>query len=311
MTPVADPRQPFIGTSPLMRRLRVEAEKALLVDAPVLILGEAGSGKGTLARWLHKMGRRSGRPMAGLNCLGHQAAFLEAELFGAPGSATRAGLVQAAEGGTLFLEGIGDMDPGLQERLLTVLETKRFRPAGEDEDQPVDVRLIAATHQHPDVDLRWGRLRRDLYLRHHTLVLNVPPLRKRAEDIPPLAEAFLDAIGREAGKPGLAFTEDALYEMGNHRWHGNLRELRNAIEHAVLQCPGSRVRAADLQLGASSSEATPNYGTRIELAEIERLHIRRVLEEEGGRIEDAARRLDMPQQLLLNRLRKSEDRGDR
>ncbi|MBK8725200.1 MAG: sigma-54-dependent Fis family transcriptional regulator [Holophagaceae bacterium] len=210
--------------------------------------------------------------------------------------------------GTLFLEGIGDMDPGLQERLLTTLEAKQHSRAGEDQDQRVDVRLIAATHQHLDVDLRWGRLRCDLYLRFNTIVLNVPPLRKRVDDIPLLAEAFLEAIGREAGRPGLALTEEALHEMGSHRWHGNLRELRNVIERAVLHCPGAEIRAGDLQLGASSSEATPNYGTRIELAEIERLHIRRVLEEEGGRIEDAARRLDMPQQLLLNRLRKSEDR---
>lgn len=314
---ILDPTHPFLGASPAIRRLEEEAQAALRSDAPVLILGEAGSGKGALARWLHRNGLRAAGPMTGLNCIGLQREFLETELFGkGPGSQNGAtkpkpGLFEAAEGGILFLDEIGDLDPMVQERLLSVLVGKHVLRPGESEPRPVDVRLIASTRQNLQAAIQRGAFRRDLYQQLSAFLIQVPPLRKRAEDIPLLAEAMLRALAREVGRPELVLSEEALLDMRNHRWAGNLRELRNVIERAVLRCPGAELRPEHIQPGVSSSEATPSYGTRLNMAEIEALHIKRVLEEEGGRVVDAARRLGIPFGTLVARLRSQEARGDR
>jgi DNA-binding NtrC family response regulator len=312
---IPDPTHPFLGASPAIQRLEQEARKALLSDRPVLILGEAGAGKGSLARWLHRNGSRAAAPLAGLNCIGLQREVLEAELFGAgPGPANRAakpGLFEAARGGTLFLDEIGDLDPAVQGGLLAVLEAGSFTRPGELEPRSVDVRLITATRQNLEAAMQRGAFRPDLYQRLGAILLQVPPLRKRVDDIPVLAEILLQALAREVGRPELFLSEEALLDMRNHRWAGNLRELRNVIERAVLRCPGAELRPEHIQPGVSSSEATPSYGTRLNLAEIEELHIRRVLEEEGGRMVEAARRLGIPYGTLAARLRTPEARGDR
>ncbi len=312
---IPDPTHPFLGASPAIQRLEQEARQALQGDGPVLILGEAGSGKGSLARWLHRNGRRAAGPLAGLNCIGLQREVLEVELYGSGpevlNGAAKPGLFEAARGGTLFLDEIGDLDLAVQEGLLAVLEAGSFSRPGEAEPRPVDVRLITATRQNLEAAAQRGAFRRDLYLRLGAFLLQVPPLRKRVEDIPLLAEALLRSLAREVGRPELVLSEEALLDMRNHRWAGNLRELRNVIERAVLRCPGAEIRAEHIQPGVSSSEATPSYGTRLNLAEIEELHIRRVLEEEGGRVVDAARRLGIPFSILAARLRRPDARSDR
>ncbi len=300
---------PFIGPSPLIRALKEEAHRVLQGQGPVIITGETGTGKGVLARWLHHNGSRRGEAFMDLNCAGLNREFLETELFGhekgaftGAGQAKR-GLFELADRGTVFLDEIGDMEVGVQAKVLKVLEEKRFRRLGEVQDRTVDVRLVAATHQNLEQAIRQGRFRKDLYFRISTFVLALPPLRKRYEDIPVLAELFIVELGRQLGKPNLVLGESAHQALLAHRWPGNVRELRNTLERAIIRCDGDEIWPAHLGLSVGASDATPTYGSRLNMAELEKLHIKRVLEEEGGRVSDAAKRLGMPRSTLYSRLK--------
>jgi DNA-binding NtrC family response regulator len=304
-----DDPDPFAGVGPLIRTLREEALRAVQGQGPVLLLGETGTGKGVLARWLHQHGPRRAEPFVDLNCAGLNPDFLETELFGhRKGAFTGAdqpkrGLIELADRGTVFLDEIGDMATSVQAKVLKVLEEKRFRRLGEVQDQSVDIRLLAATHQNLEQAIRQGRFRKDLYFRISTFTLHLPPLRKRLDDLPVLGAQILAELGRELGKPGLVLTPEALDAMQGYRWPGNIRELRNALERAVLRAEGREIWPGDLGLGGVSAEATPAYGTRLSLAELEKLHIKRVLEEEGGRVTDAAKRLGIPRSTLYVKIR--------
>jgi len=308
-SPWMDPLDPFTGVCPLIRSLRAEAIKVAQGNGPVLIQGETGTGKGVLARWLHGTGPRSHEPFVDLNCAGLNPDFLETELFGhRKGAFTGAdqpkrGLIELADRGTLFLDEIGDMDAGVQAKVLKVIEEKRFRRLGEVQDHTVDIRLVAATHQDLEKIIRLGRFRKDLYFRISTFTLTLPPLRKRLEDLPILSALILADLGRELGKPGLTLAPASLGAMEAHRWPGNIRELRNALERAAIRCEGREIWPEDLGLGAGTADATPAYGTRLSLAELEKLHIKRVLEEEGGRVTDAAKRLGIPRSTLYVKIR--------
>jgi DNA-binding NtrC family response regulator len=277
-----------------------------------VILGETGTGKGVLARWLHRNGPRSDEAFVEINCASLSREFLESEMFGhEKGSFTGAvtakqGLLEVAHRGVAFLDEIGDMDQQVQPRLLKVLEEKRFRRLGEVRDRQVDVQLIAATHQDLAELVRQQRFRSDLYFRISGVPLRVPALRERPEDIPLLARALIDECAAELGRRGLHLTPEAERALEAYSWPGNVRELHNVLERAALLCSSTELRPSDLhfEMAPSLTPAVPLEEEEwLTLAEVEKRHIVRVLEKCGGRVPDAARSLGVPRSTLYDRLK--------
>jgi DNA-binding NtrC family response regulator len=300
---------PFLGSSAAIQQLAETAHKVLSTDRPVLIQGETGTGKGVLAKWLHLQGPRGAEPFVDLNCGGLTRDLLETELFGHERGAftgavqSKTGLLELAHKGTVFLDEIGDVDLQVQPKLLKVLEEKQFRRLGDVRDRKVDIRLIAATHQ--DIPkLVWEkRFRDDLYFRISTIPLTTPPLRQRVEDIPILAGFMLDALGADLGMSAVKLTASALSALQAYSWPGNIRELRNVLERAVL-LSGSRVLGErDLHFDALPEAALPAMGGVRTLEEVERQHIQEVLFLERGRVEAAAKRLGIPRSSLYNKIK--------
>ena len=295
---------PFIGQSRAIRELEAEATHTLGSDRPVLILGPTGSGKGVLANWIHRNGPRGNEPFVDINCAGLPRELLDSELFGhekgafTGAHASKAGLLEVASRGTLFLDEIGDMDLGVQSKLLKVLEDRRFRRLGGLREIQVDVRLVAATHQDLLRAVSEKRFRDDLFYRVSVLPIRVPALRERREDLAELAASLLRALAIEMGRATLELSADALAALMSHDWPGNVRELRNVLERAVLRTRDGAIGRADVQF---FSTRLPDGNDRLE--EIERRHIERILGEEGGRVEAAARRLGMPRSTLYQRLK--------
>ena len=301
----AQATDPFAGKSPAVRELQARVRKVVSSDSPVLILGETGTGKGVLARWMHENGPRSRAPMVDLNCAGLSREFLDTELFGHEKGAftgaltAKQGLFEVAHGGTMFLDEIGDVDPQLQPKLLKVVEEKRFRRLGEVSDRTVDVRLIGATHHDLQAMAEDGRFRRDLYFRISTIPLMLPPLRERAEDIPVLAERLLASIARR----NVTLTDSAMAMLQAYAWPGNVRELRNVLERAVLLADRDVLDTSDLSLG-SRTPASTGDDLSLTLEQLERKHIERVLAAEQGRVERAAERLGIPRSSLYQKLKR-------
>jgi len=299
---------PFQGISDAVRTYAREAAIALRSEGPVLILGETGSGKGVLARWLHENSPRRDEPFVDLNCAGLSREFLESELFGhTRGAFTGAvqdkkGLFEVAHKGTLFLDEMGDLDPAVQPKILKALEEKRFRRMGETADRQADVFLVAATNHDLARLVREGKFRSDLYFRINTIPVSVPPLRQRREDIPGIADQLLRRISRDLGRPGLQLTDGALRALQDYSWPGNVRELRNVIERAVLRAEGDAIVEKDLQF-ASGLALEPESNADLTLEELERRHIEKVLREEQGRVVSAARRLGIPRSTLYQKIK--------
>ncbi len=300
---------PFRGESTAIRRLAKRARKLCAGGGPVLLLGETGCGKGVLARWLHDHGPRAAEPFVELNCAGLKPELLENELFGHEKGAftgagdARPGLLDVADRGTLFLDEIGDMDLSIQTKLLKVLEEQTFRRLGGVREQKVDVRLIAATAQKIERLVRAKLFRRDLYFRVNTLPLEIPPLRRRREDIASLTEYYLERLGRMMGRPGVALSAAALEAMQSYRWPGNIRELRNVLERAILLAEGDVLEASDLQFHHGLFwDAADSLSFSLE--ELERRHIRRVLEDEDGSVPRTAQRLGIPRSTLYKKIKK-------
>ena len=298
---------PFLGTSAEIRRLADDARRFVDSDSPVLIQGETGTGKGVLAAWLHRNGSRAEEPFVDLNCASLSKELLETELFGHEKGAftgaigTKPGLLDAAHRGTFFLDEIGDMDAAVQPKLLKVLEEKRFRRVGDVRDRQVDVRLIAASHQDLAKLVRENRFRSDLYYRINTIQLFLPPLRERREDLELVANRLLERICGELGRSAPALSHEALQALRAYSWPGNIRELRNVLERAVLLATGATLERADLRFERSLEDgAAPTLGT---LVDVERRHIEAVLKEEGGRVEAAAKRLGIPRSSLYERIK--------
>ncbi|HEX8373412.1 MAG TPA: sigma-54 dependent transcriptional regulator [Chthoniobacterales bacterium] len=221
-------------------------------DASVLILGESGVGKEVLANHIHKSSRRSEGPLVKLNCAAFPANMIESELFGyVKGAFTGAvadfpGMIQESAGGTLFLDELAEMPPELQTRLLRVLQEREYRPLGSTKTKPVDFRLIAATNRSIDEALESGRLREDLYYRLNTFQMELPPLRERREDIPSLVNLFLETFASQMGKQGLVLSAQAMEKISAFHWPGNVRQLRNAIEYAVVLAEGHAIEESHL-----------------------------------------------------------------
>jgi DNA-binding NtrC family response regulator len=248
--------QPFLGVSNIVRSLEKSARKLAESDSPVLILGEPGTGKKILARWLHENGPRASGAFVDIHCAGLFGEALESELFGQK-AAAGTGLLDMANRGTLFLDEIADLDPRIQPRLLEVLETKRYRRVQEDSELSVDIRLIAATHHNLAAMVREGRFHGELYFRIQTVPLHVPALRERPQDIPLLVNAMTDALAKDLGRGAIELTPCALQALQAYRWPGNLRELRNVLEGALLRARGSRLDASAFRFDSGSGGPGP------------------------------------------------------
>ncbi len=304
-------RDPFLGNTAAIKKLKNEVERILVSDRPILIQGETGTGKGVLAQWLHQHGPRCDEPMVDLNCAGLSRELLDSELFGhEKGSFTGAiaqkvGLLEVANRGTLFLDEIGDLDITIQPKLLKVLEEKRFRRVGGVQDRTVDVRLMAATNRDLRSLLAQERFRSDLFFRINTIPLFMPPLRERREDIPMLADFFIGQLRNDLGRSQLALAEDAVAALRSYSWPGNIRELRNVLERAALLSEEGTIHSADLALSAATGSlqqaAAPPW--ELTLEQLERQHIVSILKHENGLVDQAALRLGIPRSTLYIRLK--------
>jgi DNA-binding NtrC family response regulator len=303
---------PFIGTSPAIRALADQARKILSSESPILIRGETGSGKGVLARWLHENSPRADEAFVDLNCAGLSRELLETELFGhekgafTSATASKQGLFEVAHRGTIFLDEVGDVDLQIQPKLLKVLEEKRFRRVGDVRDRQVDVRLIAATHQDLGQFVREKKFRDDLYFRISTIPLSFPPLRERIEDIPTVAQYLLNKVSVDLGRGELILDEDCIKALQAYSWPGNIRELRNVIERAVLLSDQRCITIKDLHFDGHGSIGAPFLDTHLTLLELEKQHIERVLQEEHGKVEKAAKRLGIPRSSLYQKIKKHQ-----
>jgi DNA-binding NtrC family response regulator len=244
--------RPFLGASNAVHALERAVRKLAAGDSPVLLLGETGTGKRELARWLHENGARAGEAFVDLNCAGLSRQLLESELFGHESGAfpgareTKVGLLEVANRGTVFLDEIGDIDPEVQPKLLQVLQDGHFRRLGGDRDLPVDIRLISATRHDLARMARENKFCSDLYFRINTIPLHVPPLRERRQDIPALAEALVEELAYDFGRRSVVLTTEAVRGLQAYDWPGNLRELRNVLERAVLLNDHGAIGLADL-----------------------------------------------------------------
>ncbi|HXQ24388.1 MAG TPA: sigma-54 dependent transcriptional regulator, partial [Candidatus Acidoferrales bacterium] len=301
--------------SPKMRAVLDLIARAAASDAPVLLRGENGTGKGVLARSLHARSPRSAQPFVVVNCPTLSEELLASELFGhAKGAFTGAvrdqpGRVEAAEGGTLFLDEIGEISLELQSKLLRFLQEKQFERIGENHTRHADVRIVAATNRDLETDVKAGRFREDLLYRLNVLELSVPPLRERTEDIVQLTRRFVVFAARAARRPIPELSPGAEEALLSYPWPGNVRELRNAVERAVILWPAQVIEpAAFPERIAAHATSMPRLGGDYTLDEIEREHILRVITRVPT-LEQAAKVLGIESSTLWRKRKRYEGMG--
>jgi transcriptional regulator with GAF, ATPase, and Fis domain len=299
-------REGFIGESPVVREMLETVRRVAPTGVNVMLRGESGVGKERVARLLHSFSDRSARPFVPLNCAALPESLLEAELFGieagvATGVQRRLGKIELANGGVLFLDEVGDLSPGLQAKLLRLVQEREFERLGGRERIPVDLHLITATNRDLEAMVDTGGFRRDLYYRLRVVVVNVAPLRERRTDIPLLARHFLELYGDRFGRPGVKLSRDALAALMAFDFPGNVRELENLIQAAIALAPGEVVTEEDLRLHTGPVMATTG-DTTLSLAELERQHIERVLRSVGGNRAAAARVLGIDRSTLYRKM---------
>jgi DNA-binding NtrC family response regulator len=300
---------PFQGISAAIRSLEDQARRMLEWDSPILILGETGAGKGVLARWIHSNGPRSEEAFVNLNCAGLTRELLESELFGFEKGAftgavnAKQGLLEVGHRGVVFLDEIGDMDPAIQPKLLKALEEKTFRRLGDVRDRHVDIRLIASTNLDLEEAVKAKKFRDDLYYRVSTLTLRIPPLRERPEDILLLARAILRSICTRMGKDPVELRANAETLLINYPWPGNIREMANVLERAMILQRGERLEASDLGLQGRTSPGSESGDALVTLRDMERLYIERVLQRTEGNVTEAAQILGMARRTLYDRMK--------
>ena len=316
--------------SPAMFRVMDLVEKVAPSDAAVLIQGESGSGKELIARAIHLYSRRAGKPWVDLCCAALPEHLIESELFGyekgafSGAESSKPGLIDLADQGTLFLDEIAELDPALQGKLLRVLDGIPYYRLGGTRKVHVDVRLVAATNRNLDDAVRSGRFRADLYHRLAQFRIEVPPLRRRLEDIQPIAEFFL-----EQQNPELKFSTDAIDALQEHTWPGNVRELRNVVTQSAVLAGGVEIQRQDLPAEIAfrdgAGRATGEHLARLQLAlqgrcepvtecepildGMERQLILKVLAETGGQMQTAADRLGISRRTLSRKLRTYREQG--
>ena len=299
----------LIAESPAMRPVLELISRVGPSDANVLVTGENGSGKGTIARALHAVSARSGKPLVTVNAGGLSEGVFESELFGhvkgafTDAKADRVGRFELADGGTLFLDEIANVPLNLQPKLLRVLETGDFERVGSSRTRRVDVRVLSATNADLRQEVAAGRFRQDLLFRLNTIEVPVPPLRERREDIPLLAEHFLSQHTRRYRKRLGGFDASALRALAEHSWPGNVRELDHAVERAVLMARGERVEAADLGLRGGGDGGGRGL-EEMSLEDVEALLIRKALSRFDGNVSRAAEALGLSRSALYRRLQR-------
>jgi len=334
----------LIGSGAAMRRVFETIRKVAETDLTVLVRGESGTGKELVAQALHNRSQRRNRPFVAVNCAAISRELVESELFGhekgafTGADARRQGRFEVADGGTIFLDEIGDMPPETQAKVLRVLQERSFERVGGAKPIQVDVRVVAATHRNLEEEVRQGRFREDLYYRLRVVEIELPPLRERIGDVPALALRFLEQVNQRLGREKQRLSEAALAQLARQRWPGNVRELRNAIEQASVLASGAAIDVADLRLGdpigaaavsTPSGVAAPPAGgggalpagaegavpfseaKRRAVEGFERDFLLRALRAHGGNISRAAESIGMVRQSLQQKIRelglRSED----
>jgi DNA-binding NtrC family response regulator len=280
----------------------------------VLIQGESGTGKELIARAVHASGDRAQKPFVAVSCAALAETLLESELFGhEKGSFTGAterkrGKFEMADGGTIFLDEIGDISPKLQVDLLRVLQERCFYRVGGSEEVRVDVRVIAATHVNLQVAVAEGKFRDDLFYRLNVIEIRIPPLRERREDIPLLARHFMERLSHELGKDAREISEGALKILMDYNWPGNVRELENAMERAMVTCRGQELTEGDFSFLAQNGLASKAWvaPSGMTLQEMEKQLIVATIERTGGNIKESAAILGIDRSTMYEKIKRYE-----
>jgi DNA-binding NtrC family response regulator len=309
----------IVGSSSALRGVLETVSKVAATDSTVLVRGESGTGKELIARAIHYHSRRAERPLVTVNCGAIPEELLESELFGhVKGAFTgavgdREGRFSVANGGTIFLDEIGDMSPNLQVKLLRVLQERCFERVGSDKTESVNVRVIAATHQHLEEAIQGGRFREDLFYRLNVIPIEIPPLRERQEDIVQLAQYFLDVLNQERETKIDCITDDAMQAMLQHAWPGNVRELENLIERLTVLRGEGEIRIEDLPAGLRQPERPevpvppiPEGGLSLRdvVDDFETRLILKALEQTGWNQTQSAALLGMNRTTLIEKMKK-------
>jgi DNA-binding NtrC family response regulator len=320
----------LIGQGRAMKQIFEVIQKVAETDLSVLVRGESGTGKELVAQALHQRSARRAKPFIAVNCAAISKELVESELFGhekgafTGADARRVGKFEAANGGTIFLDEIGDMAPETQAKVLRVLQERSFEPVGGNRVVNVDVRVVAATHRDLEAEVKNGRFREDLYYRLKVVEMTLPPLRDRLEDLPLLAERFIHAVAERLSRAPKHCSSAALARLTRHAWRGNVRELRNVIERAAVLASGTEIEIADLALDGEEIpvDAATNLSVgvpfrdakRITVESFERAYLMRALKDHGGNVSRTAEAIGMVRQSLQQKIReldlRSEDWSD-
>ena len=303
-----------IGKSPRMGEILKLCREVSSLRSSVLIQGESGTGKETIARAIHSAGNRAGKPFVSVSCAALAGTLLESELFGseegaAAGAAQpKPGKLELADGGTIFLREIGSLSPMLQVDLLRAIEDRGFYRVGGAEEVRVDVRVIVSTRSNLKEAVAAGAFRDDLFYRLNVIEIRLPPLRERREDVPLLAQHFLERLAPELGKEAREISEGALRLLMDHEWPGNVHELENAVERATVTSHGKLLEEEDFAFLArdATSRKVPTFPPGMSLQEVEKHLVAVTLERTGGNIKEAAAVLDIDRSTLYEKIRKYE-----
>ena len=300
----------MLGVSSQMQAVFTFIRKVAPTSAPVLILGESGTGKEVIAQALHRRSPQKNGPFVGINCNAIPENLLESELFGhekgafTGAHALRKGHIEGAAGGTLFLDEIGDLPAPVQVKLLRFLQEKRFQRVGGRQEITSDARVIAATNVNLQELVSGGKFREDLYFRLAVVVLEVPPLRERGDDVALIAKEFLHRFGVQHGKPKVTMAPDALRAITLHGWPGNVRELQNRLQRAVIMADGKQITATDLELTGVVTSAAGPQTLKEAREQAEREIVQEALRRHRGKITSAALELGVSRPTLYELMEK-------
>lgn len=290
----------IVGKSPALRQAVALAQKVADTNTTVLLTGETGTGKEVFAQAIHQESSRKNKPFVAINCSAFSKDLLESEIFGHKAGAftgavkDKKGLIEEAQSGTLFLDEIGEMPVELQAKLLRVLETKEFIKVGDTKTIKVDVRIIAATNRDLSEEVRNGQFREDLLYRLNVFTIELPPLRRRKEDIPALVRHYLNVFVEKTNKKPIALHDSVMPLLNAHEWKGNIRELKNVLERAVILAEGELLpEHLPLDIQLSSPHSPTHVLSTFDLASVEKMHIQRVLNHTKWNKAEAARLLDI------------------
>ncbi len=315
--PVGEADDAVVAHDPATRTLMALARRVAATDASVLLTGESGVGKEVLARYIHRHSHRRERPFLAVNCAAIPENLLEATLFGhekgafTGAAASQPGKFEQAQGGVILLDEISEIPMHLQVKLLRVLQEKEVERLGGRGAISLDVRVLAATNCDLSERVRSGRFREDLYYRLNVFPLEIPPLRARRGDIPFLARHCLERFAATVGRPGMGFSDAALAALTAYDWPGNIRELGNVVQRAMIMAPGQTIEPAHLMLPVPVAAVEPGKGeVRRSIKELERETILRALAESGGSRKKAAQILGMSERTLRYKLQRYREKGE-